>query len=70
MQESNNDTNNTNIKEDNTNNNGKLNNLLLFEGLSEQQRNAKLRERMLRFWLSAVGHPVILKMQEKYVYHL
>lgn len=38
----------------------------LFEGLTEGQQNAKLRERVLRFWIAAIGHPVVLKLQEKY----
>eukprot|EP00026_Physarum_polycephalum_P014013 Phypoly_transcript_14479.p1 GENE.Phypoly_transcript_14479~~Phypoly_transcript_14479.p1 ORF type:complete len:109 (+),score=18.32 Phypoly_transcript_14479:384-710(+) len=48
-----------------TNTNGNSNDpQTIFEGLSTEQSNAKMRERMLSFWLAAIGHPVVLKMQE------
>lgn len=31
-----------------------------------KDERGRMRERALRFWLAAVGHPVVLKMQEKY----
>lgn len=42
----------------------------VFQGLTEAQQKAKMRERVLRFWLAAVGNPVVLKMQEKYEFYI
>ena len=38
----------------------------IFQGEDDNKVKARLRERVLRFWLAIVGHPVVLKMQEKY----